>query len=96
MSFLYQRDETSEKVEVKYRFVPLFYLALFVAIALSLISRGQWTNNCMGSFGILLIAWVIGLCKPIREINKAMKQGGVLVSGSKFSFTNPIKIVIKK
>lgn len=96
MPLLYERHETSDRIEVTCRWLPVFYIALLVAVVLSLASRGQWTNVCMSAVGILLIAWVIALWKPMRQIQKAMRDDGVVVSGSKFSFTNPIKIVIKK
>ena len=96
MSLLYERHETPDQIQVKCKFLPLFYLALLVAIALSVASGGQWTNHCMGAVGILLIAWMVGVWKPMLEVHRAMRQDGVLVSGSKFSFVNPVKIVIKK
>lgn len=96
MPLLYERHETPDRIEVTCRWLPVFYLALLVAVVLSLASRGQWTNICMSAVGILLIAWVIALWKPMREIHRAMRDDSVVVSGSKFSFTNPIKMVIKK
>jgi hypothetical protein len=30
------------------------------------------------------------------ELERAMRSGSVTVSGSKFSFTNPLKVVISK
>ena len=96
MSLLYERHETSDQIEVTCRFLPLLYLGFLVAIILSLASKGQWTNACMGAAGILLILWTIGVWKPMLEVHRAMKYDDVLVSGSKFSFANPIRIIIKK
>ena len=96
MSFLYQRHETSEQIEVKCKGLPLFYIGLLIAVVLSIASRGQWTNICMSAVAVFLIFWIVGLWKPMREIQKAMNERGVLVFGSKFSFTNPIRMIIKK
>ena len=96
MVHLYERHETPDTVQVRFRYLPLFYVTLLIAVALSLISAGQWTNPCMSSMGVLLVALIIGLRKPMREVHKAMKTDGVVISGSKFSFTNPLTIVIKK
>ena len=96
MPLLYERHETSDQIEVKFRLLPYFYLALLVAVVLSLASGGQWTNICMSLMALFLLVWVIALWKPMREVHKAMRERGVLVSGSKWSFANPIRFVIQK
>ena len=96
MPLLYERHETPEHIEVKFKILPLFYWAILVAIAISLGSRGQWTNICMSLMAIVIVAWVVLLWKPMREIHTAMISHGVLVSGSKLSFANPIRFVINK
>ena len=95
-SLLYDRHERSDAIDLKYKCLPLLNVALLIAVVLSLISRGQWTNICMGSYGILLILWIIGMWRPTREMHSAMREYGILVSGSKLSFRNPLKVVIKK
>ena len=96
MSLLYQRHETSDQIEVTCKGLPVFYIGLLIAVVLSIASRGQWTNICMGAVAILIILGILGLWKPMREIQKAMNDHGVLVFGNKFSFTNPIRMIIKK
>jgi len=38
----------------------------------------------------------IDIWKPSREIKKAMKKDHVLISGSKFSFSDSLTVIIKK
>ena len=96
ISLLYDRHERSDAIELRYKYLPLLYIALLIAVCLSLISWGQWTNICMSAFGIVLIVWIVGMWRPTREANSAMKAQGIVISGSKFSFKNPLTVVIKK
>jgi hypothetical protein len=96
ISLLYDRHERSDAIDLKYKHFPLLNVAIFIAAALSLISQGHWTNICMGSYGILLILWIVGMWRPTRELHSAMREHGILVSGSKLSFRNPLKVVANK
>ena len=96
MPLLYERQETSDTIELKFRHLPWLYVALLTAVVLSLGSYGELTNEAMGGFAILLVIWVIGMWKPVRQVNRAMSQDSVVVSGCKFSFRNPLRIVMKK
>ena len=96
MPLFYERQETSDTIELKFRHLPWLYMAMLIAVVLSLVSRGQWTNTCMGGFAILVIVWMIGMWKPVWQVKRAMSQDGVVISGCKFSFRNPLRIVINK
>lgn len=96
MPLLYDRRVTSDTIELKIRHLPWLYVALLIAVVLSLVSLGRWTNASMGGFAVLLIVWMIGMWKPIWQVNRAMSQDSIFVSGCKFSFRNPLRIVMKK
>lgn len=96
MPLLYERRVTSDTIELKIRHLPWLYVALLIAVVLSLVSLGRWTNASMGGFAVLLIVWMIGMWKPVRQVNRAMSQDSILVSGCKLSFRNPLRIVMKK
>lgn len=96
MALLYDRHETPEQIEYRFNFLPVFYIALGVAALLSIASRGERTNEFMGAFGLLLLAWTAGTWKPAMEIQRAMNEGSVEVTGNKFSFSNPARVILRK
>ena len=49
-----------------------------------------------GAMGILILVWLVLFWKPMREVNKAMREDSVIISGSKLSFAKPLKMVIRK
>jgi hypothetical protein len=106
MAIFYERDETEEKIVIKYKNLPLYYL-------LFLISAIAWLGACaLSSMGDLLISCLvlpIGLLSGIflaissnemwkirPEIWKARKEGNILSKGSRFSFSDPLVIEIDK
>lgn len=96
MSLLYDRFETMERVEYQFHFLPALYIAMGVATALSIASRGERTNEFLGGFGLFMLAWIAGVWKPMSEIQRAMLHDRVEVTGSKFSFSNPVRITLHK
>lgn len=93
MMTLYDRRETADSIEFEFHLLPLANLVFFLAIAASLAPGGKST---MRVCSVLLILWMIGLLPAWIELEKAMRSSSVVVSGSKFSFTNPVKVVIAK
>ena len=96
MSLLYERKETSKEIKIRYKYWGLYYIALLVSLILIFVLRGKYSFFVFVVFFALAIVFMVGFWKPNREIRKAMKRGAVKVSGSKFSFSNPLTAVIKK
>src|SRR5512141_1068537 len=92
----YDRHETEDRIEIVFHHLPWLDIALGAAAALAVLSRGRWTDLSFSALGLLVIAWVAGMWEPITEIQRAMDAGTVEVSGSKFSFCRPLRVVIKK
>jgi len=76
--------------------MPVASLLFFFMIIASLAPRGRCSSKILRLSGILLILWVIGLLPAWLELEEAMKAGAVIVSGSKISFKNPLRVVIAK
>ena len=106
MAFFYKREETSDEIIIQYsKYFTLFYFILLAGLILSILVEGitgvSWGYLVWGAFvSIFLLAFLVDLRKPNKEMNKAirkaMKESNVQVSGSKLSFSNPFKVVIKK
>ena len=96
MNAFYDRHDSPDQTEFTFHFMPLASVLFFLLVATSF-PRGGWCTCKMRRFcGILLILWVVGLLPAWLELESAMKAGAVIVSGSKFSFKNPLRIVIAK
>ncbi len=76
--------------------MPVANLLFFLMVTASLMPRGKCTSKILRLCGILLILWVVGLLPAWLELERAMEEGAVIVSGSKFSFNNPLRVVISK
>jgi hypothetical protein len=96
MSTFYERQETEHQIELEFKFLPLANLLFFGMIAASLSPCGWGANRTVRICGVLLLAWMAGLLPAWMELEKAMRNGSVTVSGSKFSFSHPLKVVIAK
>lgn len=96
MDLFYERKEQKNKVVITYKYSALFYLVLLAAVIVSGIvpSSFQWYMVVLVLLlGTIYIALKI---KPNREIREAAKRGKLKVSGSKFSFKNPLTFEITK
>jgi hypothetical protein len=93
MNTFYDRRETDGQIEFEFHHMPLVSLVFFLALAASL---GPGCSKGVRLCCILLIVWMIGLLPAWVELEKAMRTGTAVVSGSKLSFTNPLKVVISK
>ncbi len=96
MAYLYDRFENSEEIEYRFHFLPVLYIAMGMAALLSIASRGERTNEFLGGFGFLMLAWIAAIWKPMSEIQRAMTHDRVEVTGSKFSFSNPMRVILRK
>ena len=92
MGLFYRRIETGNEITIIYKYNVHFWVAFVVLILL-----GGFVNLLFYFVAaVAVIVYMIDLMKPSGEIKKAMKKGAVQMSGSKYSFSNPTKIVIKK
>jgi hypothetical protein len=96
MITLYDKHETADQTVFEFHFLPVANLLFGLAVLASLAPGCASTNRVVRRCGILLFLWVIGLLPAAIELERAMRSGSVLVSGSKYSFNNPLKVVIPK
>jgi len=96
MNPLYDRRETADQIEFELHFIPVVNLLVFLLILASLAPGCRCTNRLRPTCGILLILFFIGLLPVGLELEEAMKAGSVRASGSKFSFTSPLRVFIDK
>lgn len=96
MNQIYDRRDSADQIEFTFHFIPLANALFFLMMFVSLLPRGRCTSKILRLSGILLILWIVGLLPAWIELEEAMKAGAVIVSGSKFSFKNPLRVVIAK
>ena len=98
MSLLYERKETADEVIIRYKYWPIFYIALLLLIPVSLLLNVFGIDaTLLGIICIIiLVLFFVDHMKPNREIRKAMREGNAQVSGSKVSFSNSLTAIIKK
>jgi len=101
MATFYDRTETENEIVITYKYHAAAWILIFGGFAVAYI--GPYTGLSKTAalaivLGILFIVfiYILGKISPNREIRKAMKLGRVQVSGSKFSFSNPLTFRIKK
>ena len=96
----YEREETPDRVVIRFKYKALFYIVIVIAFLLSIfadkIFGRQLGFYVWGIVFILFLIFIVDLQKPSREINKAMKKHYVKFSGSRFSFSNPQTVIIEK
>ena len=96
MNTLYDRRETENEIEFEFHFMPLANVLFFLLVIASLAPGGRCTNKLRPVCALLLILWIIGLLPAWMELERAMRGGSVVLSGSKFSCKTPLKVLIKK
>jgi len=100
MALFYERKETSDEIIIRYKYMPLVYIVLLGGFILSIlvdeITGASWGYLIWAFIFIFLLIFIIDIWKPNKETKKAMKDGYVKVSGSRYSFSNPYTVVIKK
>ncbi|MFA6024432.1 MAG: hypothetical protein WC777_04440 [Candidatus Gracilibacteria bacterium] len=101
MSFLYNRVETKDKVKISFKNYYLWYLNITAIFAMAFVKPGSELTYIATILVFLLLLAIFLYQFIVRmnlatEIGKAMKNGSVEVSGSKFSNKNPLTYIIKK
>jgi hypothetical protein len=96
MALTYERKETNDEVVIVHKFWVLFYpVVLMMLIIIFFI--GSRINPLIYLFFVLFfIIFLIDNWAPLRETGKAVETGTAQISGSKFSFSNPYTVKIKK
>ena len=96
MITLYDKQETADQIVFEFHFLPvanfLFVLGLLAALAPGCAATHRVMRRC----SLLLIFWIAGLLPAALELEQAMRDRSVIISGSKFSFKNPLKVIIPK
>jgi hypothetical protein len=89
-----ERMTEGNKTIVVFKYGALFYYLMWPTIALSVLA-GSAPNPFFfitaGVFWVLLISLAVPMWPTVREIKKVMKNGVVKASGSKWSFSNPLR-----
>jgi hypothetical protein len=93
---LYDRRDSADQIEFEFHYMPAASALFFLMVVTSLAPRGRCSSKTLRLIGVLLILWVIGLLPAWIELEGAMKEGAVIVSGSKLSWANPLRVVIAK
>lgn len=101
MSFFYERVETEDKIVITYKNMIIYYMVyvglVTLAIILMPLSRIVPLLCLAAPFVIVaLLALWLHMRGVNSEIKKAMKKKKVIVSGSKFSNSNPMRFEIPK
>jgi hypothetical protein len=97
MSLFFKRTETNDEVIIVWStwvsITPLLFMFILILPVLLL-------PNLRLYFLVIFILSIIILSifvqRPTKEIQEAMKKSSVQVSGSKYSFSNPLTVRIKK
>lgn len=96
MDFFYDRVEKGEYVEITLLGLPFLNMLFWFVLFISILSRGALTSIAFFAFCAGLMFYFLACWKVIFEINRAMRNQGILMMGSQFSLRHPIKIVIRK
>jgi hypothetical protein len=97
MGIFCDKEETEEQIVIRVRYA-WFYVWLggaFVCIFLGKSFSGVFFVPAV-VFLILMIVFAVAYWPVSAEIRKAMRNGMVKVSGSKYSFSDPLTFVITK
>ncbi len=96
MGLFHERFESKREIIIKHKYWALFY-AVFAAWLVTLI----FVRSPIGLFFyafyvIFIIVFIADNWRPVQEARQAFKDGKATRSGSRFSFSNPPVIRIKK
>ncbi|MFH0814982.1 MAG: hypothetical protein V1902_02835 [Candidatus Falkowbacteria bacterium] len=97
MALMSDRKETQDEIVIVFKYQAAWYLFLLIALVASFFTRRLELEMYMIA-GLVVVScvFIFGKAKANSEVKRAMKNGKVQVSGSRFSFRNPITFTIKK
>ena len=98
MGFAPDVDENEERKIIRYTRYPLFLWCLFGGMAINFFGERlfPWAGLLAAPLIIVGLAIAAQYWRFNGEIKRAMRDGSVRVSGSKWSFSNPLTIEIPK
>lgn len=96
MAIFYRKKETQVGPIIRYKYRPLIFIPIFFSLAypLFLIIGYLWATTLVFSEVMLVLLYIIDSRRPNRGIIKTMKEGSVQLSTRRFSFFNPIAVII--
>jgi len=95
MELLHDRKETKDKIIVVFKYELIYYILCFTLLIIPLLN-GFLAILTFPPLIILIFIKIATSWNVHREIKKAMKNGHVKISGSRWSLDNPITFEISK
>lgn len=98
MGFAVEVDENEDRKIIRFTRYPLFLWCLVIGLAVGFVGESWTPFAWLVSAPFLVVAAVMAVqsWRYTREIKRAMRDGSVKVSGSKWSFSNPMTFEISK
>lgn len=98
MKFFYQRIETPEQVQITLSSVSFYTMLALIALWLvdQFALQGSFSAWLMPVLSMFVFIRFFFILKVQKEVMRAMKEGAVRTTGSKFSFSNPFTYWIEK
>ena len=104
MAYFYDRTETADKVTIRMKNRTIYFVIYFslgmASIASIVLSNLYPVIICTISPVLVLVFlafwWFSGVRKVNSEVKRAMRNGKVTVSGSRWSNSNPLTYEIRK
>ncbi len=101
MAYFYTRTETPENVRIVFKYTPIYYVFVLIALAGMFLATPIFNDFCCSSTTmlialILLLAYYADTRDAYAEYRRARKDGTASVSGSRWSFRNPLTVDIRK
>jgi len=101
MPKLYDRSETHNEITIVYKYHPVFYILLLACFVIAYAGSYVGMSETVAMVIVLCVLFVlifyhVAIRSVNSEVKKAMRAGSVELSGSKFSFSNPLTFRIKK
>jgi hypothetical protein len=96
MALIYERTETDEKVVIRYKHLPGVMIVRFLGFFCMIYFLMNRETLVGTGFFVAIMSLHLLWIAPQREVKKAKLRGGVMVSGSMWSFSNPLTITIPR
>jgi len=98
MGFIVDIEENEQRKIIRYTRYPLYLWCLLSGLAIGMIGETwiPWAWALAAPLFLIAFAIVIPCWKYNGEIKRAMRSGGIKLSGSKWSFSNPLTVEITK
>jgi hypothetical protein len=89
-----ERKTEGHRTVVVFKYAALYYYVMWPTIVISVLAGS--TPQChyvivAASCWVVLVGLALPMWPTVLEVKQAMKRGGVKASGSKWSFSNPLR-----